>query len=473
MDLVFTNVIMDPAVIRRTTVTIIGAGAAGLKAAVDLKKAGVNFVLLEARNRIGGRVKTYRDDGGRVFDLGASWFHDSISNELFFEAIKNDISVYYDDGETMYFDHTGQPVTKQMKTERVVYDCTCSIGEKYQDLSAPDISLKQTVEHFAETYPLVSDVNKKLAPQMMRQLELWHGIRWDIISSKYGLTEETGRDAFVTSGYDKVINMVCGPYNPDQDLNLVTNAEVLNISKVPKEGLPSSSYKKDIKITTKDNKTYLSDYVICTIPIAVMQKRQDSLLDSTLQLSKEVDSIIKEAEIAFLGKIFLEFESVFWPKDVDRFIVLGNESLRTGDSNKPQPNTCPIFFANGFCSLGEPTLIALTAPPLTQFLEKNTNLIEDYLMEPLKALRVDKSAPVPRIKKVIMTDWSLDPFALGTYSAIRVGQDYYGSVIPFQQGSNNFRFAGEHTASEGNGCVHGAVRSGQREASYIIEQLGI
>lgn len=62
---------------RRTTVAIIGAGLAGLHAARLLRAANVDFILLEARDRLGGRILTVDHDGRPAddgFDLGPSWF---------------------------------------------------------------------------------------------------------------------------------------------------------------------------------------------------------------------------------------------------------------------------------------------------------------------------------------------------------------------------------------------------------------
>lgn len=53
-------------------VVIIGAGPAGLAAATSLKRNGIETVLLEARERIGGRVHSYKGDFNAPIDLGAS-----------------------------------------------------------------------------------------------------------------------------------------------------------------------------------------------------------------------------------------------------------------------------------------------------------------------------------------------------------------------------------------------------------------
>ena len=54
-------------------VIVIGAGYAGLTATRDLLKAGKNVLLLEARDRVGGRVWTQRFDDGSYVDLGGAW----------------------------------------------------------------------------------------------------------------------------------------------------------------------------------------------------------------------------------------------------------------------------------------------------------------------------------------------------------------------------------------------------------------
>src|SRR5690349_11528081 len=60
-------------------VAVIGGGAAGIAAARTLHDAGVNCLLLEARDRLGGRAFT-EIDGGYPLDLGCGWLHSADVN---------------------------------------------------------------------------------------------------------------------------------------------------------------------------------------------------------------------------------------------------------------------------------------------------------------------------------------------------------------------------------------------------------
>ncbi|MFX6230567.1 FAD-dependent oxidoreductase, partial [Acinetobacter baumannii] len=65
---------------------IIGAGAAGLAAAVGLAAAALDVLVLEARDRVGGRAETVRlapaPDIGFPVDLGCGWLHSADVNPL-------------------------------------------------------------------------------------------------------------------------------------------------------------------------------------------------------------------------------------------------------------------------------------------------------------------------------------------------------------------------------------------------------
>src|SRR4051794_6230424 len=63
-------------------VAIVGAGAAGLGAARTLQTSGLSVIVLEARNRIGGRAHTITPAPGITFDVGCGWLHSADQNSF-------------------------------------------------------------------------------------------------------------------------------------------------------------------------------------------------------------------------------------------------------------------------------------------------------------------------------------------------------------------------------------------------------
>ena len=64
------------------TVLVVGAGMAGLAAAIDLRAAGFTVVVIEGRDRVGGRISTDRSLDGVPLDMGATWIHGIRGNPI-------------------------------------------------------------------------------------------------------------------------------------------------------------------------------------------------------------------------------------------------------------------------------------------------------------------------------------------------------------------------------------------------------
>ena len=84
-------------------VVIIGAGIAGLEAARTLTKQGVTFIMIDANDRIGGRVYTNHSVFNVPFDTHAHWMRASPANPLLDHAKARGFEVYRDPGRVEYF----------------------------------------------------------------------------------------------------------------------------------------------------------------------------------------------------------------------------------------------------------------------------------------------------------------------------------------------------------------------------------
>ena len=103
---------------RRVDVAVVGAGLAGLAAARDLKRAGASFVVLEARDRVGGRTLNHPIRGGEVVEIGGQWVGPTQDRALqlidrlglrIYDTYVDGSNVYYRDGNLQTYTGTIPP----------------------------------------------------------------------------------------------------------------------------------------------------------------------------------------------------------------------------------------------------------------------------------------------------------------------------------------------------------------------------
>ncbi|MFS0714260.1 NAD(P)/FAD-dependent oxidoreductase [Microbacterium sp. 2P01SA-2] len=125
-------------------VAIVGAGAAGLTAANDLRKAGLSVVVLEARDRVGGRLWTDEIDGA-MLELGGQWV--SPDQHALIDTLADlglDTYTRYREGDSVYVGPDGQarPFRGEMfpvapETERIIDEITARLDAMVAEID-PD-----------------------------------------------------------------------------------------------------------------------------------------------------------------------------------------------------------------------------------------------------------------------------------------------------------------------------------------------
>lgn len=481
-------------------VIIIGGGIAGLAAAEIFNKYGTDVLILEARDRLGGRIQTVRN-GTATYDLGASWAHDTLVNPLFDSMRKeeshftsNKYGFYYDDESPLYFGEgdKGPQFFHKNKIDQVVKEFEKYVEISYfESIEKKDVDVRSIFEQYIlRQGELLTEQQVLFAPQLARHLELWHGLEWNVMSSKFSLVDNVGRNCFVRNGYDTLVKKI----ESKLDSNRLRKNVV--VKKVDRSQSP-------IRIELEDGSLLHADWVICTIPQILLQLPIGNR--GVIEWKPQLPNILLEAldnmSWGKLGKIIFEFDTPWWKHhDTDRFVALANpdtdlfttwkgkitsnDLMKMSEANTttgelPKPWEFPVLILNMYKISKVPSLLCFTQGNLTEYLERHPHQAWGYMkpiISRLKQHNLDMKATSLEVEnpvKTIVSQWTVDPFSRGSYAACQPNNDPTDLVIHLERGLNKLRFAGEHTILDGAGAVHGAWMSGRREANYILSKEGV
>jgi len=135
-------------------VIIVGAGLTGLALARSLSQQGKEFTVLEARDRIGGRINTIETESGALVEMGATWFFPPFKN-LFklLKEIKVELTEQYLKGYTMYESDGDSPPRKSYSTGedddmfRIKGGTTKLVETLYNSVDKSKVKLGEKVTH--------------------------------------------------------------------------------------------------------------------------------------------------------------------------------------------------------------------------------------------------------------------------------------------------------------------------------------
>ncbi|KAK6461204.1 hypothetical protein DFJ63DRAFT_315004 [Scheffersomyces coipomensis] len=486
---------------RSVEVVIIGGGVAGLKAAQTLltdpsgKLKSDDILVIEAQDHLGGRIFTDKNSSklGYNYDLGAAWFHDSLSNIVLQDAVNdNDLDnfdrgkdTYYDDKDPKIFGEDGHVDLVDTKINRVYEELEKFIElYYYNDTDEPDLSLKDITDKFLQKYDsILTPTQKKYCKLLIRTYESWYGISWDVISGKYSMMDHHGRNLLNVKGYSFIIDKLAKQI-PSSSILLNSQVKVIDRSN---KDVPT---KKVMIETTSGLKVY-TNYVIVTVPQSILQLSDSSSYGITWKppLPINIKDALSEIHFGCLGKVIFEFDSIWWDKNEDRFEILASEPDPTKSysdpiTSHPRPFDYPAYMVN-FASVHKEnlskgsSLVILTQSPLTEYLESHSNEDAWRYYKPMLEKLVIPGKSITNPINTIKTSWTQNPYIRGSYSALHTHDDPSSLIIQLSGefdntgliGNKNIRFAGEHTISDGAGCVHGAYSSGLREADWILNDI--
>ncbi|ANZ77527.1 BA75_04485T0 [Komagataella pastoris] len=432
-------------------VIIVGAGISGIKAAVDLKSNGVDVLILEGRDRIGGRLVATNETSVSL-DLGASWFH-RVPNNVLYEKV---INKEYKSNVEFAFDDSNVKIMANSVNLLPFWE--------FVKMQLQDDTLRNFVYKYLQTANLDEVDTQDFIKFVRGTSEIGGAGNWCYMSGKNAIppSENQGRDAFVTSTYADILQQEASQLDSYQ---LIKSAKVTEIIKET----ASSTY----TVKTKSGVTYSADYVIVTVPLGVL-KSDDILFTPPLPAS--ISNQLNKVQMGNIAKVIFEFDTVFWDKTVDKWLLFpethpekGNKFGQLPLGYEPSSKEFTALVCNIFKSKGAKILVTLVSAPIALYIEAHPQEAWNLLRPMYSQISACKESEIPKPIKQVVTSWSLDPFSKGSISA--TGPDDIPLIKEFIQGVGKLRFAGEHTSDVARTQAHGAYLTGQREASFVIRDI--
>ncbi|MBA4302588.1 MAG: amine oxidase [Sphingobacteriaceae bacterium] len=414
-------------------VLVIGAGISGLAAAQKLKQQQFEVTVLEARDRIGGRIHTLRD-GGINFDAGASWIHGTRRNPL--------SQLAQDAGAATFA--TNEDLVKVFDINGALYADGTLIQQEslYQQALQAVVNAGNQQESFAQVfgrlYPNL--LNDRLWTYFLSAyLEFDTSADINRLSSKFFDDDSLfgGSEVVFPGGYDQLLQ----PFTTDLSILLnevVTKVEMLS---------------NGVQVTTT-HAAHTADFVVITLPLGVLRAGHvafEPALPATMQQA------IHRTEMGTVNKFLMVWDQPFWDLSQHYF---GFTPHSRGLFNYFL-NLKPVNGANALMTFGYGEAARLAE-------QRSDSQLQAEAMGHLRQM-FGSQIPNPHTFKA--TRWANDPFARGAYSYATVGGssadfDFMGGIV-----ADRLFFAGEHTSRQYRGTAHGAYLSGVRAAEGIMERL--
>ena len=404
---------------------VIGAGVAGLAAARAIAECGASVLVVEARDRVGGRLLTKHPEGASApVELGAEFIHGR-APELLALLAEAHLETYEVDGEQVCFE--GGALGPCAMDE--AFDLLDQLHES-EDVSFDEFLFRSTASEAskAQSRSYVEGFNAADAARigtagLARQQEAEEAIEGD-------------RAARIADGYSALAAyMARRVVEAGGTIRLGSPVELI-------EWQPGAA-----AVVLAGGERLNAEQLIVTLPLGVLQAGR-------VRFDPEPPDFAALDKLAMgpVQRLVLVFRERFWSRDLS-FLFAREQTPGVWWTTAP----CESNVLTGW--IGGPRALRVGST-------------EDLLAQALSSLEtIHAVAPGTLTKQLLswhLHDWQADPFSGGAYSYALVGGLHAAAALA-QPVADTLFFAGEHTDTTGHpGTVHGALRSGLRAARQAL-----
>ncbi len=445
-------------------IIIIGAGLAGLSAAKRLQNSNYQILVLEARNHIGGRIKTLKSQNGDIHESGANWLHHFDQNHPLFHLIQNQPSteLLYEINLTDFLSFNGLKKIHRQSKKILLKNLLNIPSLLYSYFFIKRIELKN--------FALLREIGLKKFPALKTILLTLYadylptdfnhqpsGLIPPLNGAACSLSFTTNDEYFLSSGMDKILTNF--PYS-----NIQMNAQVQKISFNEKQ--VHIFYNQGGK-----QQEILADYVINALPLGVLKNKK---VVFSPELSQEKQYALSRLKMIHVRKFALTFKKEVFARiaqdnknlydkryfyffdhandDVFWFINLNGIKNAVHQDNHIHSSTFVIYITGKqYQRYSSHSTLDLTKVLLNILNSEFHHFTDDDILE-----THDK-------------DWGTDEFSYGAYSYISTGGSMNDrAVLNNPEYEGRMIFAGEHVVCGNMRGLAAAYQSGIYAAEKIL-----
>jgi monoamine oxidase len=424
---------------------VIGAGVAGLAAARELARASLDFVVLEARERIGGRIFTIRDSRCPIpIELGAEFLHGA-ADETVDIIRKAGIRALDIDGEHW----------------RVRNGNWSQLDNFWHEI---DLVLRQ-IDRRGKDQSFLEFLNekpggRKLARQRKLALEFvqgFHSADGAIISAQSladggspGDDPDEQRQSRIIDGYDRVPAALAEGVGDHIELGIVVNRIEWKRGRV--------------QVSAIDGRSFTARSAIITVPLSVLHE-DEIVFEPMVPALERTRSLIATGSVL---RIALLFKEPFWEERST--LLVRHRSLNDLAFVHATEQQIPVWWTA--YPMRVPLLIGWAGgPKATELSGCTPEEMRDLAIRIIaQQFRMKPRSLQQKLVACWTHDWHRDPFARGSYSYAAVnGKDAARTLTRSVQ--RTLYFAGEASSESGrNGTVDGAIASGRRAGKALSRE---
>jgi monoamine oxidase len=444
-------------------VIVVGAGAAGLAAASKLAGSGLSVTVLEARDRIGGRMFTFRDPACQApIALGAEFIH-GLAPEIWQLLQSRKVTITEVTGDQWCFQKGGLSNCDLFSEVDAIL--------KTMDANSPDESFLSFLER---RFP-DSEINQKQRGAKKRAVSYVTGfnaadpnrvgVHWLVQGMRAEEKIEGDRAFRSRNGYEDLIDIF---------REQLTQAGAVIQTETVVDSLNWSGGHAEVEAHRNRDKEVCklsASRALITLPLGVLQASPDDAgaVRFVPALPQKKMEALKKLEMGKVIRVTLRFQRRFWDE-----ISLPAEPAKTL-SDMSFLFSEDDYFPTWWTTMPDKLPIVTGWAPFDsaeRLSGKSRSFVVDHALRTLGTLFDVKSVELARLlDEAYFHDWQSDPFSRGAYSYGAVGadgaQEALGSPI-----ENTLFFAGEATDVTGhNGTVNGAMASGYRAAQEVLASI--